>query len=91
MNHRRADNDPLSDDPEPLPMMVSMQEKLAYLELRVSDLEHALAREAREHGALAERLDILERALQVLAARNRPQSGEVQGAFTVDDPVPHSG
>jgi hypothetical protein len=78
-------------DAEPSEATVSMQEKLAYLELRVSDLEHALAREAREHGALAERLDILERALQVLASRHRPQSGEVQGAFTVDDPVPHSG
>lgn len=68
-----------------------LQEKVAYLELRVGDLEAALAREARENGQLAERLDILERALQVLAARSRPQTGEVQGAFTVDDPVPHSG
>jgi hypothetical protein len=71
--------------------LVPLQEKVAYLELRVSDLEQALAREAREHGALAERLDILERALQALAARHRPHRGEVQGAFTVDDPVPHSG
>jgi hypothetical protein len=76
---------------EEMEVLIPIQEKVAYLELRVSDLEQALAREAREHGALAERLDILERALQVLAARHRPQSGEVQGAFTVDDPVPHSG
>jgi septal ring factor EnvC (AmiA/AmiB activator) len=69
----------------------TLQEKVAYLELRIGDLETALAREARENGQLAERLDILERALQVLAARSRPQTGEVQGAFTVDDPVPHSG
>lgn len=69
----------------------NLQEKVAYLELRIGDLETALGREARENGQLAERLDILERALQVLAARSRPQTGEVQGAFTVDDPVPHSG
>jgi hypothetical protein len=80
------DHDPHGDED-----LRIVQEKVAYLELRVADLETALAREARENGQLAERLDILERALQVLAARSRPQTGEVQGAFTVDDPVPHSG
>ena len=81
----------LDHDPDRDEDLRIVQEKVAYLELRVADLETALAREALENGQLAERLDILERALQVLAARSRPQTGEVQGAFTVDDPVPHSG
>jgi hypothetical protein len=77
-------------DNAPDPLIV-LQEKVAYLELRVADLSSSLDREMRENAGLAERLDLLERALQVLAARSRSPSGEVQGAFTVDDPVPHSG
>jgi hypothetical protein len=68
-----------------------LEEKVAYLELRVSDLETALARDARVNLGLTERLELLERALRVLATRQASPQGEVQGAFTDDDPVPHSG
>lgn len=71
--------------------LIVLQEKVAYLELQVADLSASLDREMQENVGYGERLDLLERALQVLAARSRTPSSEVQGAFTVDDPVPHSG
>lgn len=76
------------DDMDPV---IVLQEKVAHLELKVSDLEARLDDESRENGQFAERLDLLERALQVLAARSRAPTGEVLGANAVDDPVPHSG
>jgi len=70
---------------------IRLEEKVAYLELRVADLEAALARETTTTLDLSERVRLLERALQVLATRQTAPAGEVQGAFTDDDPVPHSG
>lgn len=73
--------------------LIRLQEKLMFLEQRVVDLDNALTRESAESTRLAERLQIVEKALQTLAARTPTQrtEGEVAGAFTVDDPVPHSG
>ncbi len=74
------------------PATVRLEEKLMFLEQRVAHLDTALTRESRENSRLAERVEIVERALQTLAARTAPRSpGEIQGAFTVDDPVPNSG
>jgi hypothetical protein len=69
-----------------------LEEKLAFLELRIFDLERAVDREAGENSRLAERLETIERALQILAQRQRQApTREVQGANSEDDPVPHSG
>ncbi len=72
--------------------IITLQEKVAYLELRVADLEEALGRETGENVAVMKRIELLERALQTLALRTRSQQGgEILGANVVDDPVPHSG
>jgi len=69
-----------------------LEEKLAFLELRIFDLEKAVDREAGENSRLAERLETVERALQILAQRQRQSpTREIQGANSEDDPVPHSG
>ena len=69
-----------------------LEEKLAFLELRVFDLERALDRESGDAHRLMERLETVERALQILALRQRQNpSQQVQGADSEDDPVPHSG
>ncbi len=71
---------------------IRLQEKVMFLEQRVADLDSALTKEATENARLADRVQLIERALQTLASRTAPRSpGEIQGAFTVDDPVPHSG
>ncbi len=71
--------------------MERLEEKIAYLELRVADLESSLAAETRTTLALSERVALLEKALQVLATRQSAPKEEVLGAFVEDDPVPHSG
>jgi hypothetical protein len=71
--------------------IIKLQEKVAYLELRVADLEEALGRETGGTDAVVERVELLERALQTLALRTQHHSVEVLGANVVDDPVPHSG
>ena len=74
------------------PSTVRLEEKLMFLEERVATLDAALTRESAENARLAERVRVIERALQTLASRTAPRTpGEIQGAFTVDDPVPHSG
>jgi len=71
---------------------IRLEEKLMFLEQRVADLDLALTKEVTENARLADRVQLIERALQTLASRTAPRTpGEVQGAFTVDDPVPHSG
>lgn len=71
---------------------IRLEEKLMFLEQRVADLDVALTKEVTENARLADRVQLIERALQTLASRTAPRTpGEVQGAFTVDDPVPHSG
>ena len=67
-----------------------LQEKIAFLELQVADLDTALRREARAHHDLEDRVGALEGALRHLADRV-PRGEEVAGANAVDDPVPHSG
>lgn len=67
-----------------------LQEKVAYLELQVTDLDTALRKEAQVNGALEDRVSALEKALRLLAARV-PRGEEIGGEYTVDDPVPHSG
>ena len=77
---------------DPDPSMVRLQEKIMFLEQRVADLDIALTKAATENARLADRVQLIERALQTLASRTAPRTpGEIQGAFTVDDPVPHSG
>jgi hypothetical protein len=74
------------------PSTVRLEEKLMFLEERVATLDAALTRESAENARLTERVRVIERALQTLASRTAPRTpGEIQGAFTVDDPVPHSG
>ncbi len=74
------------------PATIRLEEKIMFLEERVATLDAALTRESGENARLAERVRVIERALQTLASRTAPRTaGEIQGAFTVDDPVPHSG
>ena len=74
------------------PSTIRLEEKIMFLEQRLADLDLALTKEAAENARLADRVQLIERALQTLASRTAPRTpGEIQGAFTVDDPVPHSG
>lgn len=78
-----------------------MDERLNELEIRVAFLDEqvqllsaSLAREVRENVALADRVGMLEKALQALAARTPKQQGGAAddvGANAETDPVPHSG
>ena len=76
------DHDPDRDDD-----LQNLQVKVAYLELRIADLETALAREARENGQLAERLDILERARTPIIGRLLHEAGQWIVVETYTDPV----
>jgi uncharacterized coiled-coil protein SlyX len=63
--------------------------KVSFLENVVADLSTALQQEARAHAAQGERIETLERALRVLAARVPRPKDDVANAD--EDPVPSSG
>jgi uncharacterized coiled-coil protein SlyX len=72
--------------------LVDLEVKLAYQEQALDDLHLALLDKEKRVTSLEERVDRLERALKILAERQRAGSGpEVEGKMDVDDPVPRSG
>jgi uncharacterized coiled-coil protein SlyX len=74
---------------EPEDRITELEIKIAFLEKLVGDLSGALQHETRAHAGVVDRLETLERALQVLAARVPKPRDDVANAD--EDPVPSSG
>jgi uncharacterized coiled-coil protein SlyX len=71
--------------------LIDLEIKLSFLEEQVQTLSQALVNETRTNVALGERVTLLERALQILAAR-MPQKPKGEDVADVNhDHVPHSG
>jgi uncharacterized coiled-coil protein SlyX len=72
--------------------LMELEVKLAYQDETVSHLNAALVDKERRISALEDQVARLEKALQILAERQRRGAGpEVEGKMDVDDPVPRSG
>lgn len=74
--------------------VIELEVKLAFLAEETQSLSTSLSREVRENVALADRVAMLEKALQALATRTPKSvggSGDDVGADAATDPVPHSG
>ena len=69
--------------------ITELEIKIAFLERLVGDLATALQHETRAHAGVVDRVETLERALQVLAARVPKPRDDVANA--AEDPVPSSG
>ncbi len=69
--------------------ITELEVKVAFLERLVGDLATALQHEARAHAGVLDRVEMLERALQLLAARVPRPRDDVANAE--EDPVPSSG
>src|SRR5688572_14925047 len=70
--------------------VIALQEKFAFLEVTVDDLNRALVAKERTITDLERRVEALENALRSLAARKGGEQ-EVLGAHPEEDPVPRSG
>lgn len=71
--------------------LINVETKLAWHDEKLEVLNAALVDKERRITALEDRIERLERALQILAQRNAAGVQEVAGAHDVDDPVPRSG
>ena len=71
--------------------LVDIEIKLAWQDEKIDALSAALIDKERRVTALEEQLARVERALQILAQRQRTPAEEVAGAHDADDPVPRSG
>jgi uncharacterized coiled-coil protein SlyX len=69
--------------------ITELEIKIAFLEKLVGDLAAALQHETRTQSGIVDRVETLERALQVLAARVPKPRDDVANAE--EDPVPSSG
>lgn len=69
-----------------------LEVKIAWHDEALEDLNQALVEKEKRITALEEQVARLERALQILADRQRQgPAAEVAGTMDVDDPVPRSG
>lgn len=71
--------------------IATLEVKLAWQDETIADLNLALVDKEKRVSALEDHVARLERALQILADRQRQKIVEVAGIMDVDDPVPRSG
>lgn len=71
--------------------LVDVEVKLAYHDHTLEELHQALVDKEKRVSSLEERVERLERALRILAERQRTGAPEVGGKLDIDDPVPRSG
>lgn len=71
--------------------IVDLEVKLAYHDQTLEDLNQALVDKEKRITVLEDQVERLEKALKILAERQRRGPDEVGGKMDVDDPVPRSG